>query len=91
MQTQCLKVTGMSCSGCAETVTGALKAVNGVTEVDVSLDAGRAVVQYDEKRTAPGDLKSAIEAAGYGVSKTATVGPRSEGCCCGGKVAGGSA
>lgn len=85
MQTQCLKVTGMSCGGCAETVTGALRAVDGVTEVEVSLDAGRAVVQYDEKRTSSARLKSAIEAAGYGVCATDTVAPRSEGCCGGRK------
>jgi copper chaperone len=87
MQTEHLKVTGMSCGGCTGTVTRALKAVNGVADADVSLSAGEAIVQYDEKLTTPGHLKSAIEAAGYGVSTTDTVAPQSKGCCCGSKNA----
>jgi len=87
MQTEHLKVTGMSCGGCTNTVTRALKAVNGVADANVSLATGEATVQYDEKRTAPGQLKSAIEAAGYGVSTTGAAAPRSKGCCCGSKNA----
>ena len=87
MQTEHLKVTGMSCAGCTSTVTRALKSVDGVADVDVSLADGEAIVQYDEKHTAPGQLKSAIEAAGYGVSTTGTVPSRSNGCCCGSKNA----
>jgi len=33
MQTELLKVTGMTCGGCTSTVTKALKGINGVSDV----------------------------------------------------------
>ena len=49
MQTEILKVTGMTCSGCTSTVTRALKATPGVDDVNVSLSAGEATVRYDRR------------------------------------------
>ena len=89
MQAEIMKVTGMSCGGCTSTVTRALKAVNGVAAVEVSLATGEATVRYDEKIIGPGQLKSAVESAGYGVRLTGAVNaPKSKGCCCSGKNAG---
>jgi copper chaperone len=70
MQTELLKVTGMTCGGCASAVTKVLKAVSGVSEVTVSLSTGEAAVQYDEHLTSPDQLKSAVKGAGYGVNAT---------------------
>lgn len=70
MQTELLKVTGMTCGGCISNVTHALKAVSGVSDVEVSLVAGEATVQYDERLTSPEQLKSAVKGAGYGVDMT---------------------
>jgi copper chaperone CopZ len=67
MQTQLLKVTGMTCGGCISSVTHALKAVSGVSDVKVSLSAGEATVQFDERLTSPEQLKSAVTSAGFGV------------------------
>ena len=84
MQTEIVKVTGMTCGGCISSVTHALKAVSGVSEVDVSLSAGEATVQYDERRTSPDQLKSAVKGAGYGVDTTNTAQkPQRKGGCCG--------
>jgi copper chaperone len=84
MQTEHLKVTGMTCSGCTSTVTQALKAVTGVDDVNVSLPAGEATVQYDERQTSPEQLKSAVKGAGYGVDTTITAQkPQAKGGCCG--------
>lgn len=84
MQTERLKVTGMTCGGCTSSVTKALKAVAGVGDVSVSLAAGAATVQYDEHLTSPERLRSAVEAAGYGVDATgAAPGRKSSGGCCG--------
>ena len=47
MQTEIVKVTGMTCGGCISSVTHALKAVSGVSDVDVSLSAGEATVKFD--------------------------------------------
>ena len=71
MQTEQLKITGMTCGGCINTVTHALKAVSGVGDVKVSLREGEAMVQFDEHLTSADHLKSAVKGAGYGVDSTA--------------------
>jgi copper chaperone CopZ len=84
MQTELLKVTGMTCGGCASTVTHALKKMPGVSDVKVSLSAGEATVQYDDRLTSPDQLKSAVKGAGYGVDATnAAHSHQSKGGCCG--------
>ena len=84
MQTELLKVTGMTCGGCISNVTKALKAINGVGDVKVSLAAGEATVQFDEWLTSPDKLKSAVTGAGYGVNgANAAHSLRSKGGCCG--------
>ena len=83
MQTELLKVTGMTCGGCTSSVTNALKAIGGVGDVSVSLSAGEVTVQYDEKLTSPDQLKSAVKGAGFGVDTSSTAQqPRSKGGCC---------
>ena len=84
MQTELLKVTGMTCGGCISSVTHALQAIKGVDDVKVSLSAGEATVQYDERLTSPDQLKSAVKDAGYGVDATnAAHSHKSKGGCCG--------
>jgi len=84
MQTELLKVTGMTCGGCTSKVTHALKAIPGVSDVKVSLSSGEATVQYDERLTSPEQLKSAVTGAGYGVDViNAAHSHHSKGGCCG--------
>lgn len=83
MQTEQIKVTGMTCGGCSSNVTKALRAVNGVDDVIVSLSDANATVQYDEKLTSPEQLKSAIKEAGYGVDASNTPQQSSGKGCCG--------
>ena len=84
MQTELLKVTGMTCGGCTSNVTRALKALNGVGDVKVSLSAGEATVQFDERLTSTDKLKSAVKRAGYEVDAANTAEkPQSRGGCCG--------
>ncbi|MEQ1934494.1 MAG: heavy-metal-associated domain-containing protein [Fimbriimonadaceae bacterium] len=84
MKTEHLKVTGMTCSGCISSVTQALKAVSGVSDVNVSLAAGEATVQFDERLTSPEQLKSAVKGAGYGVDRpNTTQRHQGKGSCCG--------
>jgi len=84
MQTELLKIAGMSCGGCTSKVTDALKAVSGVGEVIVSLSTGEATVQYDEQLTSPEQLKAAVKDAGYTVDATdaAQKSQGKGGCCC---------
>jgi copper chaperone CopZ len=82
MQTEILKVTGMTCGGCISNVTHALKALNGIGDVKVSLSTGEAAVQYDDRLTSPAQLKSAVTGAGYGVDEANTAEkPQAKGCC----------
>ena len=82
MQTETIKVTGMTCGGCSSNVAHALKAINGVHDVVVSLPNNEAAVRYDEQLTSPEQMKSAIKSAGYGVGVTSAVQkPQGKGCC----------
>lgn len=84
MQTETLKVNGMTCDGCTSKVAHALNAINGVHEVVVSLSNGEVAVRYDEHLTASDELKSAVKGAGYGVDITnAGQKPQSKHGCCG--------
>jgi len=65
MQTEHLKVTGLTCGGCVNSLTNALKAVAGVSDVKVALSTGETSVQYDEHATSPAQLRLAIENAGF--------------------------
>lgn len=80
MQTELLKVTGMTCGGCTSNVTHALEAVAGVKDVKVSLSTGEATVQYDEKLASLDQLKAAVQVAGYGTGASNSPQPK-RGCC----------
>lgn len=59
-----LRITGMSCNNCVRHVDEALRAVAGVTAVEVSLPEGRAKVEHTAE-AAPAALIAAVESAGY--------------------------
>ncbi len=61
------EVKGMTCGGCVNSVTKALKAVHGVHAADVSLEKQQAVVTFAEEEASVADLKQAVEDAGYDV------------------------
>lgn len=67
MKTEHLTVTGMTCGGCVNSLTRALKAVAGVGDVNVTLATGETSVQYDENLTSPEQLRTAVDDAGYGI------------------------
>lgn len=67
MKTEFLKVTGMTCSGCVNSLKRTMKSINGVDGVQVELSTGDTQVQYDENITTPEQLKSAVKNAGYGL------------------------
>jgi copper chaperone len=48
-------------------VEKALKTLDGVEKVEVNLDAGSAVVDYDSAKISETDLKTVIGEAGYEV------------------------
>lgn len=60
-----VKIGGMTCATCVNTVEKALKNADGVLDVQVNLAAEKAYVTYNARTTAVADMKKAIEAAGY--------------------------
>ncbi|KEO82409.1 copper ion binding protein [Tumebacillus flagellatus] len=62
-----LKVEGMSCGHCKAAVESALKEI-GVETATVNLEAGTVDVAFDPQRLSIGQVKEAIEEAGYDVA-----------------------
>lgn len=58
-----LNITGMTCGHCQAGVTKALKSVPGVTDAQVDLQTGKAVV---EGHAQPQQLVEAVVEEGYG-------------------------
>jgi copper chaperone len=65
MATAEIRIEGMSCEGCVNSVTRALAGVPGVEKVDVSLSDSRASVTYDPAKADVADFKRAVERAGF--------------------------
>ncbi|WP_370946188.1 heavy-metal-associated domain-containing protein [Amycolatopsis sp. cg5] len=57
-------VTGMSCGGCAGSVSRALNALDGVSNVKIDLKTGQVTVDSADP-IAESDIRAAIEKAGY--------------------------
>lgn len=60
-----LKLTGITCAGCANSVSKALKSQAGVLEETVEYPGDIAIVKYDSARTSPEQIIKAIEKLGY--------------------------
>ncbi|MBU2547195.1 MAG: heavy metal translocating P-type ATPase [Proteobacteria bacterium] len=60
-----ISVGGMTCAACVRRVEKALAEVPGVTEAGVNLATEKATVVYNPGAVGPGDLKKALEEAGY--------------------------
>jgi len=58
-------VANMTCGSCAGNIRKALAPIGGVGEVDVSVTAGRARVEYDPRKLRPEAIADKIAAAGY--------------------------
>lgn len=67
MTRRTVEVTGMSCSGCEQSVEGALASVAGVTSVTADHEAD-AVELTAEDGVDDATLQTAIEEAGYEVT-----------------------
>jgi Cu2+-exporting ATPase len=60
-----LRLSGMYCAACADTIEQALMAVPGVESARVSASAERARIEWDPARTRVADMVTAIRRAGY--------------------------
>lgn len=69
MKTSELKINGMGCAGCVDTVHSALTELEGVDNAVVDLGEGRATVEYDENTVDIVQFERAVSEAGYEVTK----------------------
>ena len=60
-----LRIEGMHCASCVQSVETALKKVDGVRDANVNLATESARVDYDPSRVGLSDMAAAVENAGY--------------------------
>lgn len=65
MQTAIIKIKGMNCMGCVNSVKNVLNNVAGVSHVEVSFDPAQAIIQFDPTTTSIHLLKESITDAGF--------------------------
>ena len=63
-----LKVEGMTCEHCVQTVTEAVGKMSGVEKVDVSLEQKEVTVDFDESQTEMEKISAQIVEAGFEVN-----------------------
>lgn len=68
MTTTTIDIKGMTCAGCVNSVTKALKGIDGVQDANVNLEKGQATVTFDDAKANVDALKQAVEDAGYDVA-----------------------
>lgn len=62
-----LKVEGMSCGNCVNSIQTNVGLMDGVKEVDVHLAAGIVDVTFDDAKTKITDISETIESLGFDV------------------------
>jgi len=60
-----IKIAGMTCASCAQTIENALKKTEGILEANVNLASEKAVVVYDVQEIDYEGIKEVIEGTGY--------------------------
>ena len=65
MDTTTLKLRGMSCASCANSIEETINSVPGVSECNVNFGAEQATVKYNPQKTDIKSIQDAVDAAGY--------------------------
>lgn len=60
-----LKITGMTCAGCSNHISNALKEVDGIIKHQVEYPGDLATIHYDPKKTNSDAIIKVIEQTGY--------------------------
>jgi copper chaperone len=67
MQTEIMKVKGMTCMGCVNSVKNVLEKIRGLSSSEVSLEQGQVTIRYDAEMAGTAQFREAIEDAGFEV------------------------
>ena len=62
-----IKVEGMTCTGCENTVTNAIMELSGINHAKLSHTLGNAIVEFDGSKTNKEEIVNAINESGYKV------------------------
>ena len=65
METLTLKIGGMTCGGCVNSVRKAVGAMEGIGSVEVSLERAEATVVYDPLLSSATAIKTTVRDAGF--------------------------
>ena len=65
MHQESLKVEGMTCQHCVQTITDALKNIAGLNTVNVDLDKKSVAVEYNEDETSLKEISDKIIEVGF--------------------------
>nr|WP_298935556.1 heavy-metal-associated domain-containing protein [uncultured Dyadobacter sp.] len=60
-----MPVSGMVCSACQSNVKNTMKSLNGISEVEVSLEKKYAYFLYDPSKIKPEQIQKAVNDKGY--------------------------
>lgn len=60
-----IAVLGMRCAGCSASVEDTLRKMDGVVSANVNLAARSALIEFDEKKVAPEQMKAALADLGF--------------------------
>jgi copper chaperone len=66
MQTSSFFVTGLQCGGCANKLSLALRTLNGVDDVQISLASGEVTIVYDPALVSPARMQETVIRTGFG-------------------------
>ena len=67
MTHQVIKVEGMTCGHCVETVTQAVQSLEGIQKVTVDLEKKEVTLDYDEQKVGLESISARITGVGFAV------------------------
>ncbi len=67
MEKTTIKVEGMTCASCAQTIESSLKDLEGVQEANINLATEKGTIEYNSEKTSIDDIIQAVENSGYSV------------------------
>ena len=68
-ETMELSVSGMTCTGCENTIKNGLKQVDGVVEVEASHKTNKVTIKVEKDKVSREEIAQQIETIGYNVSE----------------------
>lgn len=69
MRQESLKVDGMTCQHCVQTITDALQKITGLNSVEVDLDKKEVGVKFNENETSLQEISDKIIEVGFELAK----------------------